>query len=153
MPAKIISINLSTKKGVKKTPVKKAKLIFDLGVESDAHAQGGNRQISLMAIEDISQENLKLKTLNHKLKLKPGDFAENITTKGLDLSKLKVSDKLKIGETVIEISQLGKTCHNCCQIYKTLGNCLMPKKGIFAKVVVGGRIKLKDKIIVLGTHT
>lgn len=138
--ARVVSINISTKKGVKKTPVSRAKLIAGVGIEGDAHALKGTRQVSLLSIEDIKRTNLN-----------PGDFAENITIEGVDLSKLKVGTIIKIGDARLKISQIGKECHTCCAIYKKVGDCIMPTQGIFARIVTGGSIHVDDEIVVEGS--
>ncbi len=142
MNAKVISINISDKKGVKKKTVAEAKLIKSYGIEGDAHASGKwHRQISLLALESIKKMQAK------GLKVSCGDFAENITTQGIDLLSLPVGTKIIIGENVeVEISQIGKVCHTRCAIYTQAGDCVMPKEGIFAKILKGGRIKKGDTI-------
>jgi MOSC domain-containing protein YiiM len=137
------TISISKEKGVKKTNVTFASLKEGFGIVADAHAGTKNRQVSLLAIESIQKMQAK------GLKVKPGDFAENITTNGLDLLSLRPGDRLRIGEDVLlEISQIGKVCHTRCNIYYQAGDCVMPKEGIFARVVKGGNIKVKDEIIV-----
>ena len=138
---KILAISISEKKGVRKTNVNSAILKEDFGIVGDAHAGTKNRQVSLLAQESI--EKMKAKGL----KVKAGDFAENITTEGLDLLGLKIGDKLKIeDEVVLELSQIGKECHTRCSIYYQAGDCVMPREGIFVKVIKGGQIKAGDKI-------
>lgn len=131
---KIVSINTSAKKGEVKIPVKEANLIKDVGLEGDAHAQGGIRAVSLLASEDVD------KTKEDGFDVTYGDFAENITTKGVALDKLAVGTTLHLGEAVVEITQIGKECHDGCAVYKKVGKCVMPKKGVFAKIVKGGAI-------------
>jgi MOSC domain-containing protein YiiM len=131
---KIISINVSLKKGEKKTPVASAKLQVSWGIVGDAHAGKTHRQISLLADEDIDEMR------KPGIKLMPGDFAENITTQGISLSTLPVGTRIAIGETVLEITQIGKECHKGCAIREQVGDCIMPRKGVFAKVVNGGGI-------------
>ncbi len=138
---KIIAVSTSHKKGTKKTNVSFVRLEKDVGVLGDAHAGCGNRQVSLLAQESI--EKMRKKGLN----VGAGDFAENITTQGIDLLVLKLADKLKIGRSaILEISQIGKVCHTRCNIYYQAGDCVMPREGIFARVLKGGVIKPKDKI-------
>ena len=137
----IIAISVSQKKGVRKINVDSAELKEDFGIVGDAHAGTKNRQVSLLAQESI--EKMKAKGL----KVKAGDFAENITTEGLDLLSLKIGDRLKMNdEVILELSQIGKVCHTRCSIYYQAGDCVMPKEGIFAKVIKGGQIKVRDKI-------
>ena len=139
---KIIAISISEKKGVRKNNVNQAMLKEDFGIVGDAHAGTKSRQVSLLAVESI--EKMKAKGL----KVKAGDFAENITTEGIDLLSFKPGDKLQAGEDIIlEISQIGKECHSRCRIYYQAGDCVMPKEGIFARVVRGGELRVGDKII------
>ena len=138
---KILAISISDKKGVRKNNVDSAILKEDSGIIGDAHAGTKNRQVSLLAQESI--EKMKAKGL----KVKAGDFAENITTEGLNLLGLKIGDKLKINDKVIlELSQIGKECHTRCSIYYQAGDCVMPREGIFVKVIKGGQIKAGDSI-------
>lgn len=131
---KILSINVSKKKGVQKKPVKSAELEIKMGIKGDAHAGDWHRQVSLLAEEDI-------KMLKDKgLEINFGDFAENITTEGISLSELPIGSKLYMGNAVLEVTQIGKECHSHCEIYKLAGECAMPKKGIFAKVLKSGAI-------------
>jgi len=135
MKGKIVSINVCEKKSIKKRPINEATLIEQKGIEGDAHAEGGIRQVSLLAKESIE----KMQKLG--LDVKAGDFAENITTEGIDLLALPIGTKLKVGDALLEVSQHGKVCHTKCNIYKTVGDCVMPKEGIFCKVLKGGIIK------------
>lgn len=141
---KIKAISISKEKGTKKTNIGEAALREGFGIIGDAHGGTVNRQVSLLAEESI--EKMKAKGL----KVGAGDFAENITTQGLDLLNLKLGDRLKVGpEALLEISQIGKVCHTRCNIYYQAGDCVMPKEGIFAKVLKGGVIKPEDKIEVI----
>src|SRR4030066_934052 len=142
MVARVISINISNKKGVRKKAVDEAVLKENYGIESDAHAsEKWDRQISLLALESI--EKMRSKGLN----VGPGDFAENITTKGIPLPILPIGTKITIGDEVeVEVSQIGKVCHTRCAIYTQAGDCVMPKEGIFAKVLKGGVVKKGDEI-------
>lgn len=147
MQGKIYSINISKSKGVGKSSVKSAKLVENLGLENDAHAEKGIRQVSLLAWESIKKQNECPKVKKGIGSLKPGDFAENITTESIKLSDLNIGDKLLIGENIIlEISKIGKECHRYCSIYYKTGDCIMPREGIFAKVLKGGEIKTGDTI-------
>lgn len=144
---KIFSINISVKKGTIKSAVNIARLIENFGMEGDAHGGPGDRQISILPIEKIQEQNECPKVKNKGVNLAPGDFAENITTEGIDTSLLKIGDRLTIGEEVeIEISKIGKECHKYCEIYKQVGNCIMPKQGIFARILKGGKIRIGDMI-------
>ncbi len=121
-------------KGKQKKPVKSISLIADFGLENDAHGGNWHRQISLLADEDIE-------TMRGKgIELGFGDFAENITTKGIDLAAIPIGSKLFMDEAVIEITQIGKKCHHGCEIFQKVGDCVMPRKGIFAKVIREGEI-------------
>jgi len=145
MNAKIISINISANKGERKKAVDSAVLTENYGIESDAHASGEwHRQISLLATESIK------KMQDKGLDVGPGDFAENFTTVGIDLVSLPVGTKIAIGEDIeMEVSQIGKVCHNRCAIYHQAGDCVMPKEGIFTKVLKGGTAKNGDEIKVI----
>ena len=133
--AKVLSINISEKKGTPKTKINPGVLIEDFGFEGDAHAGKWHRQVSLLAKESIDKsKGLPTDGLCH------GVFAENITTEGIELFTIPVGTKLKIGECVIEISQIGKECHEGCAIQKLVGKCVMPREGIFAKVIKGGKV-------------
>lgn len=138
---KILAVNISQKKGEKKNNIDCGLFLENLGLENDAHAEPGIRQVSLLAKESI--EKIRVKGLD----VQYGDFAENLTTEGIDLPSLPVGTKLKVGGNVLlEISQIGKVCHNRCNIFYTVGDCVMPREGIFAKVLVGGEIKINDEI-------
>jgi len=113
---------------------------MDWGIEGDAHAGRWHRQVSLLAVESIG----RMKQIGAQVA--PGDFGENITTEGIDLSSLQVGDSLTIGETLLEITQLGKECHQRCAIYYSVGDCVMPREGIFARVVAGGIVHPGDTI-------
>lgn len=115
-------------------------LLEEIGIKGDAHAGFMHRQVSLIAIEDI-------RTMMDKLPdLVPGSFAENLTTEGFDLSALKIGDRLKVGDTILEVSQIGKECHTKCEVFKKTGECIMPKKGIFTRVIKGGKVMTGDAI-------
>lgn len=147
MSAKVFSINLSKKKGIPKSPVNYAEVIEDSGLKDDVHAGDKIRQVSLLAIESINKQRECIKVKNASGDLKAGDFAENITTEGIDLSKVTTGQKFKVGSNVIlEISKIGKECHRYCSIYYKIGDCIMPREGIFAKVLKGGLIKKGDNI-------
>ncbi len=141
---KVISVNISDTKSVRKKPVKEALIKTNYGLEGDAHASSKwHRQVSLLAIESIRK--MQEKGLN----VNPGDFAENITTEGIDLPHLPIGTKMMIGDTIeAEVSQIGKKCHTRCEIYNQAGDCIMPKEGIFVKILKGGKIKVGDNIIV-----
>ena len=139
--ATITSINISPKKGTFKQPVKQAELRVDFGIVGDAHAGNWHRQISLLAQESID----KMTALGLD-DLVPGKFAENITTQGIELFTLPVGTRLKLGACVVEVTQIGKECHQHCEIYKKVGQCIMPHEGIFVKVLVPGVVRVGDAI-------
>lgn len=146
MTGKVFSINISKNKGVAKSHVQSARLVEGHGLETDAHAGAGIKQVSLLSIESIRKQKECAKKAPG-LELKAGDFAENITTEGICLTGLKIGDNFKVGkDVVLEISKIGKDCHRYCAIYYKLGDCIMPREGIFAKVVKGGEIFVGDKI-------
>jgi MOSC domain-containing protein YiiM len=130
----LLSINVSREVGVPKTPVERAVLRAGHGIEGDAHAGDWHRQVSLLADEDI--ETMR----GRGVELPPGIFAENLTTRGLDLSHLPVGSRLRIGRALLEITQIGKECHEGCAIRRQVGDCVMPRCGVFARVLEGGEI-------------
>ncbi len=141
---KIIAINISEKKGMKKKDIGRAYVKEDYGIEDDAHSGDWHRQVSLLAMESIDK--MKQKGLD----VEPGSFAENITTEGIDLIGLGIGTTLQMGNDVrLEITQLGKVCHDRCAIYFEAGDCVMPKEGIFAKVLKAGWIENQDEIKVI----
>lgn len=137
---KIVALSVSKKKGIPKINVERATLIENYGMEGDAHAGNWHKQISMLAIESIEKMQTK------GLSVSPGAFAENITTEFLDLLQLHIKDKILIGESVLEITQIGKECHTKCAIYHQAGDCVMPREGIFAQVLKGGIINVDDEI-------
>lgn len=142
--SKVIAISISTEKGVPKTNIEEAFLVEQHGIKGDAHAGNWHRQVSFLAIESINKMKEKMPELT------PGAFAENITTEGLDLISLPLNARLMIGDKVLlEISQKGKECIKPCNIYYTVGDCVMPKEGVFARVIKGGNIKAGDNIKVI----
>jgi len=142
--AKVIAVNISENKGEIKRPVKEGLFMEGHGLEGDAHAGDWHRQVSLLGKESIEKM-----TKAGVVGLTEGDFAENLTTEGITLYELPVGTRLEIGETLMEVTQIGKECHQGCAIKQKVGHCIMPKEGIFAKVLTGGRIKPGDEIIVL----
>ncbi len=146
MRGKIISINISEGKGTSKIPVKEVYLKKGYGIMGDAHAGKWHRQVSLLGWESVRRFSSEKKISK---KFRPGDFAENITV-DIDLSPLKIGDCLKLSEDVIiRVTQIGKKCHTDCAIYREIGDCLMPKQGIFAEVIKEGKIRTGDKIEVM----
>ena len=142
--ARVVSVNISEKKGTVKTPVTEIRLKLRHGIVGDAHAGDWHRQISLLAEESIDSMRPRSPTA-----LDPGVFAENINTEGIDLKHLPVGTHLRIGETEVEVTQIGKECHNDCAIKKAVGKCVMPTEGIFAVVVKEGVVRPGDEIEVL----
>lgn len=141
---RIRAISISKTKGTQKVNVPEAELRTDYGIVGDVHAGDWDRQISLLEIERI--DNMAAKGAN----VSPGSFAENITTEGIDLSALKIGDKLRLGaEAEIKITQFGKQCHGRCKIYEQIGDCIMPREGVFARVGRGGSITVGDVIEVI----
>src|SRR4030042_374141 len=140
--AGIIAVCKSDKKGTKKQDVGKGLLKAEFGLVGDAHADCcTHRQVSLLALESID----KMRALG--LELKPGDFAENLTTEGLDLLSLPVGTRVSVGnQVVLEVTQIGKECHTGCAIYQQVGKCIMPEEGVFARVIRGGPVKAGDPI-------
>ena len=137
---KILKISVSEVKGDKKTNIESAELRTQHGIIGDAHA-GSGRQVSLLPIESFAAIRDKLATIA------PGDFAENITTEGLDFSSCTIGSRLLIGETTeLEVTQIGKKCHHGCYIREIVGDCIMPREGIFAAVITGGEIRTGDSI-------
>ena len=138
---KIVAVSTSDTKGVRKENVPSALLIPEHGIENDAHAGKWHRQVSLLARESID------KMIGKGLDVGPGDFAENLTTEGLELTSLPLGQRLRLGtESLVEVTQIGKTCHDHCAIYYQAGDCVMPREGIFVKVLKGGTIKPGDAI-------
>lgn len=141
-PGTVVSVNLSPRKTVRKTPGTSGTLVFDRGFESDAHAGDWHRQVSLLSQESIDSMVAK------GLDVGAGDFAENITTTGIDLMALPVGSVIEVGdEAVLEISQIGKVCHTKCAIYYQAGDCVMPREGIFAVVRHAGDVRVGDRVV------
>ena len=141
MEKKIVSVCISKDKGVKKKNITRGNLVEGFGLEGDAHGGDWHRQVSLLAHESIQ------KMRDKGLDVGPGDFAENITTHGIDLPSLPIGTRFTIGkDTLLEVTQIGKTCHTRCAIFYQAGDCIMPKEGIFARVLTGGKIKVDDEI-------
>jgi MOSC domain-containing protein YiiM len=140
--AKIVAVCSSKDKGTRKESGSSGILIQNYGLEGDAHADySTRRQVSLLSIESIN----RMRQLGYEVG--PGDFAENLTLEGLNLASLPVGTKIRIGEEVVlEVTEVGKKCHSGCAIYKQIGKCVMPKEGIFAKVVRGGLVKAGDEV-------
>ena len=144
MVGKIVAVCTSEKKGMRKKNIGVGTLLPDHGLAGDAHAGNWHRQVSLLALESI--EKMRQKGLD----VNPGDFAENLTTENIVLFELPIGTRLKIGSgTLGEVTQIGKVCHDRCAIYYQAGDCVMPKEGIFIKVLQGGTVKVGDTIEVV----
>jgi MOSC domain-containing protein YiiM len=141
MTARVISVNVSKGKGEKKHNIEKCLLIKDMGLKDDAHAGFMHRQVSLLARESIE----KIRKMG--LEVVPGDFAENLTTEGIDLPSLPIGTKLLVGDSIVlRVTQIGKECHARCAIFQQVGDCVMPREGIFAEVLTEGEVKVGDMI-------
>jgi MOSC domain-containing protein YiiM len=140
---KIVSLNISKDKGGKKSPVGDV-TVNDQGIEGDGHSGDWHRQISLLSMESIAEVN------NKGVKADPGDFAENLTVSGMDMTGLKIGDRLEVrnasDNVILEITQIGKECLHPCRIYHQMGSCIMPKEGIFSKIIEPGKISVGDMI-------
>lgn len=144
----IVAVSISRKKGVKKTNIPSGELIENHGLKNDAHAGDWHRQISLLARESIAKIRQK------GLDVNPGDFAENITTEGIRLWELPVGTRIKLGDRAIaEVTQIGKECHDRCAIFHQVGDCVMPREGIFVKILETGEVKPGDIVQVLSPAT
>lgn len=139
---KVESVNISTQKGTIKQPVSEVTVAQE-GIVGDAHAGTKNRYVSILSQESIDHFSIETESR----KFKPGEFAENITISGLDFEKVSVSDRFRIGQAEFEVTQIGKKCHgDKCAIYTQVGKCVMPKEGIFCKVISNGSIKPGDEV-------
>lgn len=140
---KVLAVNISENKGTKKTNIRSCALLKDVGLKGDAHGGPWHRQVSLLANESIEKMRGKGLSVGY------GDFAENLTTEGIDLVHLPIGTEIHIGNSVIlRVTQIGKECHDRCAIYYQAGDCVMPKEGIFAEVVSEGEVKVGDEIII-----
>jgi len=142
--ARVTAVNISEKKGVPKSPMDKGYFEVDHGLVGDAHAANWHRQVSLLGTESID----KVKAMG-MLDLKVGAFAENLTTEGIILYELPIGTRLKVGETVMEVTQIGKECHAGCAIREITGDCVMPREGIFTIVITPGWVKPGDCIEII----
>jgi|GEM_PF-209596 len=136
----VVAVCISSETGVRKNPVEVVSVVPEHGIEGDAHAGGWHRQVSLLADESIE----KMRALG--LEISPGDFAENITTRGIEVAQLPMGTRLVVNTVELEVTQIGKECHTGCEIRKLVGDCIMPREGIFAKVISGGEIRPGDTI-------
>ena len=145
MSAQVVAVCISTWKGERKKPVSSVELRENHGIAGDAHAGDWHRQVSLLAMESIE----KMRGMG--LDVTCGDFAENITTRGIDLPALPLGARLAVGDTLLEVTQIGKECHTRCAIYHQAGDCVMPKEGVFARVLRGGNVRAGDGVVVGST--
>jgi MOSC domain-containing protein YiiM len=141
---KIIAVSISDQKGVPKKNIPEGTLVEEFGLAGDAHGGPWHRQLSLLALESIR------KMQDKGLKVHPGSFAENITTEGISLPELPLGTRLRLGsEALVEVTQIGKVCHDRCAIYRLAGDCVMPREGIFVRILKGGKVKPGDLIEIL----
>ncbi len=143
MTGSVVAVCISENKGERKKPVPSVEVTAGRGIDGDAHAGDWHRQVSMLGMESIR----KMQELG--LSVSTGDFAENITTKGIDLPSLPIGTMLKVGETVLEVTQIGKECHTRCAIYHQAGDCVMPREGIFTRVLQGGAIRSGDVVEIM----
>jgi MOSC domain-containing protein YiiM len=142
---KVLSVNISESTGEPKSEVGRSKAVAGFGLEGDAHGGDWHRQVSLLAEESIDKMRAK------GLKVSPGAFGENVTTRGIELATLPVGTRLKVGDDVVlEVTQVGKECTEPCAIFFRVGDCVMPREGIFARVLDGGEVARGDEIVLLG---
>ncbi|MCQ2560076.1 MAG: MOSC domain-containing protein [Clostridia bacterium] len=142
--AKVVAVCRSEKKGEPKRNIGEGLLLENFGLEGDAHAGNWHRQLSMLALESIAKMQQK------GLEVKPGDFAENLTTEGIELVSLPIGTRLQIGSNIqVEVTQIGKECHQGCKIMQITGECVMPKEGIFVRVLKGGLVKMGDSVKIL----
>ncbi len=140
MKFKIESVNISKKKGVQKQPVEAVECIENYGIKGDAHAGDWHRQVSFLAGEAVDT----MRAGAGSFEIKHGDFGENIVTRGIDWAQVNTGRKIVIGNVKLEVTQIGKECHDRCAIFDAVGDCIMPRQGIFAKVLEGGTINVGD---------
>lgn len=141
---RVVAVCTSVRTGVPKRPVDEGILRVNWGIEGDAHAGEWHRQVSLLAMESIE----KMRAAG--LKVKPGSFAENITTEGLVLYELPIGTQMRLGTALAEVTQIGKECHSHCAIYELAGDCVMPREGIFVRILEPGTVRAGDAVILLG---
>ncbi len=139
----VVSVNISEKRGTQKHQVPEIRLVAGYGIDGDAHAGDWHRQVSLLADESIDQMRQ-----DHVSGLVSGAFAENMVTRGIDVKNLPLKTRLRIGDALLEITQIGKECHNDCEIRRAAGRCVMPTDGVFARVLEGGIVRSGDNITI-----
>ncbi|WP_315068674.1 MOSC domain-containing protein [uncultured Clostridium sp.] len=140
---KVIAVCISEKRGTQKTNIKEANFIENFGIENDAHAGDWHRQVSLLSYEKIDEFNKK------GANVIDGAFGENLVVECIKFTELPVGTKLQCNDVILEMTQIGKECHSHCEIYKKMGECIMPTNGVFAKVIKGGKIKCGDEMMVI----
>ncbi|MGN1141966.1 MAG: MOSC domain-containing protein, partial [Oliverpabstia sp.] len=140
MEGKVIGICISEKRGTQKTEIKEAEIVKGWGIEGDAHGGKWHRQISLLSFEKIQE--FREKGANVEF----GAFGENLIIEGFDFRRLPVGTRFRIGDAILELTQIGKECHSHCEIYKKMGDCIMPREGVFTEVIVGGHIRVGDHV-------
>ncbi len=140
---KVISTNISEIRGIQKHNVGKVKLVEDYGIENDAHAGKWHRQVSLLSHEKIEAFRAKGAIVND------GAFGENIVVSGIDFKNLPVGTRFQCNEVILEMTQIGKECHHGCEIFQKMGDCIMPREGVFAKIIKGGEITVGDEMTVI----
>jgi MOSC domain-containing protein YiiM len=147
MTGRVVAVCTSEKTGTRKTNVGRARLIVEHGLEGDAHAGPWHRQVSFLAQESANKVRGANEIRAHGLEIGPGDFAENILTEGLELFSLPIGTRMRVGpEVEVEVTQIGKECHTGCAIRQLTGDCVMPREGIFARVLRGGMVQVGDEI-------
>jgi MOSC domain-containing protein YiiM len=143
-PGRVVSVNISETKGTRKHPVAQITIVVGSGIAGDAHAGDWHRQVSLLAESSIAKMRAFLP------ELAPGDFAENLTIADLDVARLPLGSALQVGGSVVlEITQIGKECHLGCDIRRQVGDCVMPREGVFARVIAGGSVRAGDEVVVV----
>jgi MOSC domain-containing protein YiiM len=140
---KVIAVCISEKRGTAKINIKKAKLQEDYGIENDAHAGDWHRQVSLLSFDKVEDFRSK------GAEVADGAFGENLLVEGIDFKTLSIGTRLACNEVILEMTQVGKECHSHCEIYKQVGDCIMPREGVFAKVIRGGTIEIGDELYVV----
>jgi MOSC domain-containing protein YiiM len=141
--ARVVSVNIAAEKGVRKSPRAQVALVAEHGVEGDGHAGPWHRQVSLLASESID------KMRAQGLEVGPGDFGENVTTEGIVVHELPVGTRLRLGDALVEVTQIGKVCHDRCAIFYAAGDCVMPREGIFVRVLEGGPLSAGAEIVTI----
>lgn len=142
MQGHVEAICISERRGTVKTVVASSRLVADHGLEGDAHAGPGDRQVSLLAGESVDRVRAQIPDLAH------GAFGENLVTRGLDLARLPVGTVLRLGEARLEVTRIGKECHQLCAIGRITGDCIMPREGVFCRVLAGGPVGAGDTVVV-----